>query len=121
MGADANTLLTTWLDRQFRSPSDVTVTSGGVACPLNTFAVTVTTDGDSNLDNLTLAAGTVGQVLYIACKAQGNAGDSYKITPATMVGGTIITFGAPPIGKGCTMLRTSEGWAVIGNNGGTIS
>ena len=63
----------------------------------------------------------VGQIKYFAVTDVGNVADSVKITPATMVGGTQITFGASPLGLGCIMKYTANGWVVIGNNGGVIA
>ncbi len=44
---------------------------------------------DSDLDNVTLANGVSGQIKYFAIVVAGNAADSVKITPATMVGGRL--------------------------------
>jgi hypothetical protein len=103
------------------TPESITATSDGVAASLSTVGTHITTNGDEDLDNVTLADGTVGQIKQFAIKAVGHANDSVKITPATMVGGTQITFAASPIGLGCIMEYTSAGWVVIGNNGGTIA
>lgn len=98
---------------------DITATSEGVAASISTQTTFVTTNGDSDLDNVTLADGTEGQVKHIVCVAEGNAADTWKITPANMVGGTQITFAG--VGDGCTLVMYSTGWVVSGNNGGTIS
>lgn len=98
---------------------DITATSEGVAASISTQTTFVTTNGDSDLDNVTLADGTEGQVKHIVCVAEGNAADTWKITPANMVGGTQITFSG--VGDGCTLVMYSAGWVVSGNNGGTIS
>jgi hypothetical protein len=104
------------------TPDAVTAASGGGAVSVLTPCTEITTDGDSDEDALTLADGvTVGQIKVFVVKAVGNAADSVKITPATMLGGTKITFGASPLGKGCVMQWTSVGWVVVGNNGGTIA
>jgi hypothetical protein len=106
--------------KQIEIPDEITATSTGVAASLTTVNTEVTTNGDSDLDNVTLANGTSGQVKRIYCVAEGNAADTWKITPATMVGGTQITFSG--VGEGCTLCYAdNEGWVVIGNNGGTIS
>ncbi len=119
--SDLTSLLSTFLTT-LDTPATVTVASGGTAIPITKQVVEVTTDGDSDLDNGTLAAGLyVGQVIRIYVKAVGNAADSFKITPATFLGGSIITFAANPLGKGCTLVYTSAGWACVGANGGTIS
>lgn len=101
------------------SHDDITATSEGVAASVSTETTFVTTNGDSDLDNVTLADGTEGQTKYICCVAEGNAADTWKITPANMIGGTQITFSG--VGEGCTLKMYSGGWVVVGNNGGTIS
>ena len=101
-------------------PDEITATSAGVAASLITTTTEVTTNGDSDLDNVTLANGYTGQIKHIYCVAELNAADTWKITPANMVGGTQITFSGE--GEGCTLVyANNEGWIVIGNNGGTIS
>lgn len=103
-------------------PDEITATSEGVAASVKTMNTEVTTNGDSDLDNVTLANGISGQIKHIYCVAVGNAADSFKITPANMVGGSQITFAASPLGLGCTLVYAdNEGWVVVANNGGTIS
>ena len=78
-------------------------------------------DDDDDLDNVTLANGTSGQIKYFVIAASF-AGDSCKITPATMCGGNQISFGDNAVGDGCIMVYLdNEGWAVIGNEGGTVA
>ncbi len=104
------------------SKDAITATSDGVAASVTSVVTEITTNGDSDLDNVTLANGTDGQVKMFSVVAVGNAADSVKITPASMVGGTQITFAANPLGLGCTMAYdSSTGWVVVGNNGGTVS
>ena len=92
-----------------------------MAASVSTLLTLITTDGDSNLDNVTLADGQTGQVKMFAVIAAGNAADSVKITPANMAGGTQITFSADPTGLGCTMCFDGTNWTVVANNGGTIA
>ena len=101
------------------SHDDITATSGGIAASIVTDTTFVTTNADSDLDNVTLADGVEGQIKHIVCVVEGNAADTWKITPANMVGGTQITFAG--IGEGCILKMYSAGWTVVGNNGGTIS
>lgn len=102
------------------TPDEITATSGGVAASITTVTTEVTTNGDSDLDNVTLANGTSGQVKHIYCVVEGNAADTWKVTPANMVGGTQITFASA--GEGCILrYADNEGWVVVGNNGGTIT
>lgn len=119
--AEDTTITTTMTGALIQTPESITATSEGVAASIATVQTHLTTNGDSDLDNVTLANGTEGQVKVFVVKAVGNAADSVKITPATMVGGTQITFAANPLGLGCTMIYTSTGWVVAGNNGGVIA
>lgn len=102
------------------TPDEITAESGvGTAASVATLNTEVTTNGDSDLDNVTLANGTSGQVKHIYCVVEGNVDDTWKITPATMCGGTQITFAG--VGEGCTLVYAdNEGWVVTANNGGTI-
>lgn len=103
------------------TPDAITSDNAGVAASVSTFLTQITTDGDSNLDNVTLADGVDGQIKMFAVVAAGNAADSVKITPANMAGGTQITFSADPTGLGCTMAFDGTNWTVVANNGGVIA
>jgi len=103
------------------TPDEITATSEGVAASIVTLNTEVTTNDDNDLDVVTLADGTSGQIKHIYCVASFT-GDTWKITPTTLLGGTQITFGDNSIGTGCTLVfADSEGWIVVGNNGGTIA
>ena len=103
------------------TPDLIQATSAGVAASLATLNTEVTTNDDNDLDNVTLASGISGQMKNIYCVAS-NAGDTWKITPANMLGGTQITFGDNSVGAGCSLVfADGKGWAITGNNGGTIS
>jgi len=102
-------------------PDAITATGEGVAASVETTTTEVTTNDDNDLDNVTLANGKSGQIKFIYCVASF-AGDTWKITPATMLGGTQITFGDTSVGDGCTLIYAdSEGWSIVSNQGGTIS
>ena len=104
------------------TPDSITSDNAGVAASINTGVTLITTDGDSNEDNVTLADGLIaGQIKHFAVIAAGNAADSIKITPANMAGGTKITFAADPTGLGCSMVFDGTNWTVFANNGGTIA
>jgi len=105
------------------TPDEITATSEGVAASLYTVVTEITSNGDSDLDNVTLANGTSGQIKHFVWTVAGNAADTLKITPATTCGTwTQITFGAGAVGSGCTMIYSdSEGWTIVGQNGGTIA
>lgn len=103
------------------TPDEITATDSGVAASVTTLVTEVTTNDDNDLDNVTLADGTSGQIKCFVC-VSSNAGDTWKVTPAHMCGGTQITFGDNSVGDGCIMIYCdNEGWAVIGNEGGTVS
>lgn len=104
------------------TPDSITSDNAGVAASVSTQVTLITTDGDSNEDNVTLADGLAsGQVKHFAVIAAGNAADSVKITPAHMAGGSKITFAADPTGLGCSMVFDGTNWTVFANNGGTIA
>jgi hypothetical protein len=108
--------------KRMDTPEEITITSAGVAVSLTTVCTEITTNGDADLDNATLANGISGQLKHIYCVVLGNAGDTWKITPATMVGGSQITFSAGTAGEGCILrYADNEGWCVVGNNGGAIT
>ena len=105
------------------TPDAITAVSAGTAAALTTVVTEITTNGDMDLDNVTLADGIDGQIKIFAVVVSGDSTDSVKITPANMIGGTQITFSADPIGLGCIMVfdAGAGGWAVVGNNGGTVA
>jgi len=105
------------------TPDAITATSETVAASVATVITEITTNGDADLDDVSLANGVDGQIKIFSIVAVGNVADSVKITPASMVGGTQITFGASPLGLGCIMCYDSGvgGWVVVANNGGVIS
>lgn len=103
----------------FTLPESITSASEGVAASIAVVTTLVTTDGDSDLNEVTLADGAIGQTKKIVCVAEGNVADTWKITPTNMVGGAQITFTGA--GEGCILEWTAGGWIVSGNNGGTIS
>ena len=99
----------------------ITATSDGIAANLNKTMTLITTNGDADLDNVTLADGQVGQTKIFAVIAEGHADDTIKVTPANLNGGTQITFSATPVGEGCTMIFDGTSWNITANNGGTIA
>lgn len=101
----------------------ITATSETVAASLDVITTKITTNGDSDLDIVSLAAGTADQVKIFTVSAVGNVADSVKIVPANLIGGTQITFSASPLGKGCTMIYDGVigGWVITGSNGGVVA
>lgn len=99
---------------------NLTIANAGTAASIVQTITYIATDGNGDEDNCTLADGTVGQIKIFVTKTEGAGGDTYKITPANMKGGTKITF-TGAIGSGCTMIFDGTSWNIISHNGGTIS
>ena len=99
---------------------DLTIASAGTAASVEVVTSFITTNGDADEDNATLADGIQGQVKIFAIAVEGAGGDTWKITPANLNGGSKISFDGV-IGDGCTMLFDGTSWNIISNNGGTIS
>ena len=76
----------------------------------------ITEVSTTGADALTLADGSAGQVKIITMVADGGDG---TLTPATLAGGTTITFN--DVGDGVVLVYGTAGWVVVGNNGATIS
>ena len=87
--------------------------SGAGALNLTDLITEVTTTG---ADALTLANGSAGQVKIITMIVDGGDG---TLTPATLAGGTTITFA--DVGDGVVLVYGTAGWVVVGNNGATIA
>lgn len=99
---------------------DLTATDAGVAASLTVVSTFITTNGDTDEDNVTLADGIKGQIKTFVVTVEGAGGDSVKVTPANLNGGTQITFDGT-VGDGCTMQFDGTNWNIISNNGGTIA
>ena len=87
--------------------------SGAGALNLTDLITQVTTTG---ADALTLANGSMGQVKIVTMIVDGGDG---TLTPATLAGGTTITFA--DVGDGVVLVYGTAGWVVVGNNGATIA
>ena len=87
--------------------------SGAGALNLTDLITEVTTTG---ANALTLANGSAGQVKIITMIVDGGNG---TLTPATLAGGTTITFA--DVGDGVVLVYGTAGWVVVGNNGATIA
>ena len=97
------------------------VSGAGTAASLATVVTEITTNGDSDLDVVTLANGVSGQIKIFVIVVETAGPDTVKITPATFLAGTQITFDGT-VGDGCIMVYAdNEGWIVVANNGGTIA
>jgi len=89
--------------------------SGAGAVPLTAATVQVTTSGSAAA--LTLANGTVGQILTIVMTTDG--GGDATLTPTTKTGFSTITFDA--VGNSVTLQYfTTLGWMILANNGATV-
>jgi len=101
----------------------VAATSAGVAADPDVMLTLIGTNGDQDLDNVTLANGSwVGQIKMFTVNSMGHGNDSVKITPASQFrGGTVLTFAASPIGKGCTLVWDGSMWCVVSTQGGVLS
>ena len=87
--------------------------SGAGAVNITDLITEVTTTG---ANALTLANGSAGQVKIITMIVDGGDG---TLTPATLAGGTTITFA--DVGDGVVLVYGTAGWVVVGNNGATIA
>ena len=91
--------------------------TGKDAISLDTLVTLLNTSGGTS--DLTLAAGTAGQVKIISMHTAGNAA-TLDTTDGNLVGvSTSIVFDA--IGEGVVLLYTGAGWVVVGQYGVTIS
>ena len=100
----------------------ITSDSEGVAASLNTLITSVATDGDADLNDVTLANGADGQIKFIYCSSTGNAGGTLKITPATFVGGAnVLLDGTPPESCGVLFAYSEPvGWVLMASTGHVI-
>ena len=99
---------------------EVIATSEGVAASLTTLNTEVTTNGDSDKDIVTLASGVSGQIKNIYCVSLTGT-DTWRVTPATLVGGDTIDFDNQAAGEGCTLVfADNEGWIMLSTNGGIL-
>lgn len=92
------------------------VPAGGTSTALILTNSVFTVGADAGGDIVTLENGTAGQIAYIICE---DATGVTTITPATLSGGTSITFNA--LGDTVMLMYTSGvGWSIIGGNSYTI-
>lgn len=103
-----------------QSSEVLTSVSAGVAASLLVTTTLITTNGDTDEDNVTLADGYAGQIKIFTVSVETAGGDSVKVTPANLNGGTQITFDGA-VGDGCIMIFDGTNWNIVANNGGTIA
>ena len=103
------------------TPETVTCTTEAGTASINIRTSLLVTDGDADTDEDTVALdnGVVGDEKVFVYLTETDAGDSINVTPTTGLGFTKILFDVP--GEGCIMVYTASGWAIVSNNGGTIT
>ena len=95
--------------------STETIAAGGTTTAIDLTKYHHDIDADAGGDIFTVAAGTVGQsILLVAKSATGTA----TITPATLIGGTSVTFDAA--GDSVELYYTASGWVIVGGNSYTV-
>ena len=109
------------LSNLFSIVEDKVLTSENAIISPSVLITSIATDGDADLDNAILPIGKHGQLKIVYCSVLANVGDSWKITPSALLGGTQITFAA--VGAGCIMTYNEivAAWCIIANNGGIVS
>jgi hypothetical protein len=103
--------------RLLSTPTSAACTSASSNIPLTYRNIGLVTDGSSTECSGALAAGTIGQEINVYCAAVGNAADSIRIVPSTLVGWASVKLAANPLGKSATFLYTPQGWVVLASTG----
>ena len=97
-----------------KTVATVQALSGAGAISLNTLHTALTTTG---AQAQTLANGVAGQIKTISMVVDGGDG---TLTPATLAGGTTITFG--DVGDSVMLIyNTTGGWSIISNTGCAVA
>jgi len=97
-----------------KTVATVQALSGAGAISLNTLHTALTTTG---AQAQTLANGVNGQIKTISMVVDGGDG---TLTPATLAGGTTITFG--DVGDSVMLIyNTTGGWSIVSNTGCTVA
>ena len=91
--------------------------SGPGAVDVTSFSTAFTSTATGNV--LTLANGTVGQIKVVAYVAEAAGPDTGTLAPTTRVGYGSITF--TNVGDNVTLQYFTQGWAVIGVRGATVT
>ena len=93
--------------------------AGTASVSIRTSHLVTDGDADTDEDTVALADGELGDEKVFVYLTETDAGDSVNVTPTTGLGFTDILFEDP--GDGCIMTWTASGWAIVSNNGGTIT
>ena len=97
-----------------KTVASVQALSGAGAISLNTLHTALTTTG---AQAQTLANGVAGQIKTISMVVDGGDG---TLTPATLAGGTTITFN--DVGDSVMLIyNTTGGWSIVSNTGCTVA
>jgi hypothetical protein len=102
-----------------RPSEQVTATSDGVALSLSCPLHFVKTNGDEDLDSVTLADGRWdGERHIIAVTSLGHASDTLRITPASRPTGDFLAFGTLAVGSAVTLVwdAVSDCWQIASGN-----
>jgi len=92
-----------------------TIDGGGTTTAIDLTKSTISIDADAGGDIFTIAAGTEGQIISVAClSATGVA----TITPVSFTGGTSVTMNAA--GETAIFQYIGASWYVIGGNAYTV-
>ena len=91
-----------------------TITSSGVMGIDK--VISLISSGASNITSA-LANGGTGQLKFIVMTVTG--GGDVTITPTSFINGTSMVFDS--VGDSVLLLYTASGWAIISNNGATIT
>ncbi len=91
-----------------------TITSSGVMDIDK--VISLISSGASNITS-TLANGGTGQLKFIVMTV--DAGGDITVTPTSFINGTSMVFDS--VGDSVLLLYTASGWAIISNNGVTIT
>jgi hypothetical protein len=89
-----------------------TIAAGGTTTAANLAKTLHSVDSDAGGDIVTLADGTIGQLMYFACPS---ATGTLTITPANLAGGTSVTLNAE--GDTVILQFVDTQWYIMGGNG----
>ncbi len=106
---------TTGIDGKLILASTETIAAGGTSTALDLTKTVHYIDADAGGDTFTLAAGVEGQVMtLVMASATGVA----TITPASLRGGTSVTFNAA--GETVILQYVASSWSIMGGNAYTV-
>jgi len=92
-----------------------TIAGGGTTTAADITKTLHSVNADAGGDIITLADGTIGQVMFFACPS---ATGTVTITPANLAGGTSVTLNAE--GDTCILMFVDTQWYIMGGNGYSV-